>query len=126
LAAVFVALMPARRALDFTFFGVARRHAFLRAGLVRALLRFELSLRAATRFFDLAMAFSCDVCRRQADLNASGLCRHSAIEIRSMALRPFTSFAAARAGRRNISMPTFFERRLLYEPRWQQCDRRSF
>jgi hypothetical protein len=63
LAAGFVVLMPARRTLDFAFFGIARFAAFLRAGLALALPRFELFLRAATRFFALAMAVSCEVCR---------------------------------------------------------------
>jgi hypothetical protein len=63
LAAGFVALMPARRTLDFALFGVARPAVFLRAGLALALPRFELFLRAATRFFALAMAVSCEVCR---------------------------------------------------------------
>jgi hypothetical protein len=61
LAAGFVALTPARWTLDFPFFGFVRVAAFLGAGLVRALLRFELSLRAAMRFFALAMAVSCDI-----------------------------------------------------------------
>jgi hypothetical protein len=61
-AAGFFALMPARRALDFAFFGVARFAANLRAGLALTLPRFELFLRAATRFFALAMAISCKAC----------------------------------------------------------------
>ena len=51
LATGFVALLPARRILDFAFFGVACFAAILRAGLALALPRFELFLRAATRFF---------------------------------------------------------------------------
>ena len=35
--------------------------------------RFERFLRVATRFFALAMAVSCEVCRRQANLGASQL-----------------------------------------------------
>jgi hypothetical protein len=58
LATGFVALMPARRILDFAFFGVACFAAILRAGLALALPRFELFLRAATRFFALAMSIS--------------------------------------------------------------------
>jgi hypothetical protein len=59
--------------LDFTSFGVVRFAAVLRAGLGLALPRFELFLRVATRFFALAMAASCEVCRRQANLGASQL-----------------------------------------------------
>src|SRR5258708_25173223 len=70
----FFVLMSARRALDFAFFGVARSAANLRAGLVLTLPRFELFLRAATRFFALAMAISCKACRRQGHLNTSALC----------------------------------------------------
>jgi hypothetical protein len=70
----FGAPLPARRTLDFAFFGVVRSAAVLRAGLALALPRFELFLRVATRFF--AMAVSCDVCRRQANLKASQLCGH--------------------------------------------------
>jgi hypothetical protein len=66
--------LPARRTLDFARFGVVRFAAFLRAGLALALPRFELFLRVATRFFALAMAVSCEVCRRQANLEASELC----------------------------------------------------
>jgi hypothetical protein len=58
LATGFVALMPARRTLDFAFFGVACFAAILRAGLALGLPRFEPFLRAATRFFALAMAIS--------------------------------------------------------------------
>jgi hypothetical protein len=56
------------------FLGVARFAANLRAGLVLTLPRFELFLRAATRFFALAMAISCKACRRQGHLNTSALC----------------------------------------------------
>ena len=73
-AAGFFALMPARRTVDFAFFGVARFAANLRAGLALTLPRFELFLRAATRFFALAMAISCKACRRQGHLNTSALC----------------------------------------------------
>jgi hypothetical protein len=73
LATGFVALMPARRILDFTFFGVACFAAILRAGLALALARFELFLRAATRFFALAMAISLEACGRHGHLNASHL-----------------------------------------------------
>jgi len=61
LAAGLVALVPARRTLDFALFGVARLAVFLPAGLALALPRFELFLRAATRFFALAMAASCEI-----------------------------------------------------------------
>src|SRR5262245_21948989 len=64
-AAGFVALMPARRTLDFAFFGVARFAAFFLAGLAFAFPRFKLFVRAETRFLVLAMAVSCEVCRRQ-------------------------------------------------------------
>ena len=57
-AAGFFALMPARRALDIAFFGVARLAANFRAGLALTLPVFELFLRAATRFFALAKARS--------------------------------------------------------------------
>src|SRR6266404_8024825 len=57
----FFALMPARRTLDFAFFGVTCFAANLRAGLAFAVLRFKLFLRAATRFFALAMAISCNM-----------------------------------------------------------------
>ena len=73
LTAGFGAPLPARRTLDFACFGVVRFAAFLRAGLALALPRFELFLRVATRFFALAMAVSCEVCRRQANLGASQL-----------------------------------------------------
>jgi hypothetical protein len=72
LAMGFGAPLPARRTSDFAFFGVVRSAAVLRAGLALAWPRFELFLRVATRFF--AMAVSCDVCRRQANLKASQLC----------------------------------------------------
>jgi hypothetical protein len=55
------------------FWGVVRFAAFMRAGLALALPRFELFLRVATRFFALAMAVPCEVCRRQANLEASQL-----------------------------------------------------
>jgi hypothetical protein len=58
LAGGFVALIPARRTLDFAVFGAAR---------------FAALLRAATRFFALVMAISCEVCLRQANLDASEL-----------------------------------------------------
>src|SRR5262249_34505228 len=64
-AAGFVALMPARRTLDFAFFGVACFAAFFLAGLAFAFPRFKLFVRAETRFLVLAMAVSCEVCRRQ-------------------------------------------------------------
>jgi hypothetical protein len=64
LATGFVALIPARPRLDAAVFGAARFAAFLSAGLALALPRFELFLRAATRFFALAMAVSC-VCRQE-------------------------------------------------------------
>src|SRR5262249_29202530 len=73
LAADFFALMPARWTLDFAFFGVACFAAILRAGLVLALPRFKLFLRAATRFFALPMAISCKACRRHGHLNTSEL-----------------------------------------------------
>jgi hypothetical protein len=60
--------------LDFAFFGVARFAALLRPGLALALPRFELFFRVATRFFALAMAASCELYRRQANLGASQLC----------------------------------------------------
>jgi hypothetical protein len=47
------------------FFGVARFATFLRAGLALAF-RFEVFLRATIRFFALAMAVSCEICRRHA------------------------------------------------------------
>jgi len=62
LAADLFALVPMRCTWDFAFFGVARFAAILRAGLVLALPRFDLFLRAATRFFALAMAISFDAC----------------------------------------------------------------
>ena len=68
LAAGFVALMPVRRILDFAFFGVACFAAILRAGLALALPRFELFLRAATRFFALAMAILPEAYRRYGNL----------------------------------------------------------
>jgi hypothetical protein len=46
------------------FFGVARFTAFLRAGLALVFPRFEAFLRVTIRFFGLAMAVSCEVCRR--------------------------------------------------------------
>jgi hypothetical protein len=55
LAVDFRAPLPARRTLDFAFFGVVRFAAFLRTVLALALPRFELFLRVATRFA-LAMA----------------------------------------------------------------------
>ena len=45
-------------------FGIARFTAFLRVGLALAFPRFEAFLRVAMRFFALAMAVSCEVCRR--------------------------------------------------------------
>src|SRR5437016_994285 len=68
----FFAFMPARRTLDFAFFGVACFAANLHAGFF-AVLRFELFLRAATRFFALAMAISCKACRRQGHLNTAAM-----------------------------------------------------
>jgi hypothetical protein len=62
--------MPARRTLDLAFFGIARFAAFLCAGLALALPRFELFSRAATRFFALAMALSCEIRRRQTHSDA--------------------------------------------------------
>jgi hypothetical protein len=58
LGAGFLVLIPARWALDFTSFRVACFATILRAGLAFALPRFELFLRAATRFFALAMSIS--------------------------------------------------------------------
>src|SRR5262245_8976998 len=58
LGAGFFVLIAARWTSDFAFFGVACFAAILRAGLAVALPRFELFLRAATRFFALAMAIS--------------------------------------------------------------------
>ena len=55
LTAGFRAPVLARRTLDFAFFGAVRFVAVLRAGLALALPRFELFLRAAIRFFALAM-----------------------------------------------------------------------
>jgi len=49
--------------LDFACFGFVRFAVFLRAGLALALPRLELFLRVATRFFALAIAVSCEVCR---------------------------------------------------------------
>jgi hypothetical protein len=66
LAVDFRAPLPACRTLGLAFFGVVRFAAFLRAGLVLALPRFELFLRVATRFCALAMAVSCEICRRHA------------------------------------------------------------
>jgi hypothetical protein len=81
-AAGFVALMPARRTLDFAFFGVARFAAFFPAGLAFAFPRFKLFVRAETRFLALAMAVSCEVCRRQTNPEASELCCHFLSAIR--------------------------------------------
>jgi hypothetical protein len=58
------------------FFGVARFAALLRAGLALAFPRFEAFLRVATRFFALAMAVSCEVCRRRTDFEAIQLSQH--------------------------------------------------
>jgi hypothetical protein len=66
--------LSARRTLDFAFFVAVRFAAFLRAGFELTLPRFEFFLRVATRFFALAMAISCEVCRLQAILEASELC----------------------------------------------------
>ena len=60
-------VVPPARTLDFAFFDVVGFAAFLRAGLALALPRFELFLRAATRFFALATAVPCDVCYLQAN-----------------------------------------------------------
>jgi hypothetical protein len=49
--------------LDFACFGFVRFAAFLRAGSALALPRLELFFRVATRFFVLAMAVSCELCR---------------------------------------------------------------
>ena len=70
LAAGFFALTPARWTLDFAFFGVACFAAILRASLALALPRFDLFLRAATRFFAWAMAISSGN-RRHGHLNMS-------------------------------------------------------
>ena len=72
----FAAPLIARRTLDFAFFGVVRFAAFLRAGLALALPRFELFLRATIRFFALAMAVFCEVCRREAKSSISRNSRH--------------------------------------------------
>jgi len=48
---------------DFVCFGFVCLAAFLRAGLALALPRLELFFRVATRFFVLAMAVSCELCR---------------------------------------------------------------
>ena len=77
----FAAPLIARRTLDFTFFGVVRFAAFLRAGLALALPRFELFLRATIRFFGLAMAVSCEVCRRDAKSSISRNSRHRIVYI---------------------------------------------
>jgi hypothetical protein len=74
LALGFGALLPTRRTFDFALFGVERFAAFLRAGLALVLPRFQLFLRAATPFFDLAIAISCEVCRRKANFDVSELC----------------------------------------------------
>jgi CspA family cold shock protein len=74
--------------LDFACFGFVRFATFLRAGLALALPRFELFLRDATRFFALAMAVSCEVCRRQANLGASQLYRHYLSAIRHATVIP--------------------------------------
>jgi hypothetical protein len=84
LAVGFVALGPARRILDFAFCGVARFTAFLLAGLALALPRCELFLRVETRFFALAMAVSCEVCRRHANPEALN---HAAIIFQRFATR---------------------------------------
>lgn len=52
---------------------VARFAAFLRAGLVLAFPRFEAFLRVSIRFVALAIAVSCEICRRRANLEASQL-----------------------------------------------------
>jgi hypothetical protein len=72
LAADFFALVPARWTLDFPFFACFA--AILRAVLALALPRFKLFLRAATRFFALAMAIPCQACRRHGHLNTSEPC----------------------------------------------------
>jgi hypothetical protein len=66
LAKGFGARLLARRALDFIFFGVVHFVVFLRADMAPALPRFELFLRAATRFF--AMIVSCEVAAGRPDL----------------------------------------------------------
>ena len=66
LVADFGVVLPAR-SLDFAFLDVVCFAAFLRAGLALALPRFELFLRAATRFFALAIAVPCEVCYPQAN-----------------------------------------------------------
>jgi len=63
LTAGFFALAPPRCTLDYAFFSVACFAAILCAGFAFALPRFELFLRAATRFFALAMAISFEACR---------------------------------------------------------------
>jgi hypothetical protein len=88
LAMGFAAPLTARRTLDFAFFGVVRFVAFLRAGLALAWPRFELYLRVATRFFALAMIAPCEICRRQADLESSQLCRHYLSVIRQATFIP--------------------------------------
>jgi len=69
MATGFFALLPVRWTLDFAFFGVACFAAIPRVRLALALSRFELFLRAATRFFVLAMAISCKAFRRLGNLN---------------------------------------------------------
>jgi hypothetical protein len=64
------------------FFGVARFAAFLRAGLTLAFPRFEAFLRVATRFFALAMAVSCEVCRRRPNFEAIQLSQNYPAAIR--------------------------------------------
>jgi len=64
------------------FFGVARFAAFLRAGLALAFPRFEAFLRVATRFFALAMAVSCEVCRRRPNFEAIQLSQNYPAAIR--------------------------------------------
>jgi hypothetical protein len=86
--------------LDFAALGVVRFAAALRVGLALALPRFELFLRVATRFFALAMAVSCEVCRRQANLGAS----HYLSAIRHATFIPHPRMMP-RAGEESASYP---------------------
>ena len=61
-ATTFVVLFAARRTFGFAPLRAARFADFLSAGLARTLPRFKFFLRAATRFFALAMAVSYQVC----------------------------------------------------------------
>jgi hypothetical protein len=78
----FFAFIPARWALAFAFFGIARFAAILRTGLVLALPRFERFLRIATRFF--ALPWPSPVRRAARTLPYLESIRHSTVTIRGV------------------------------------------